>query len=95
MRHCRAGRHNRCSVVAWGGAPHSDTYVTNARSYVVGTRDVLRAEVWRSGAPCRWVCPCGCTPSGPERPPRTTRGCPVWAMGSAARMAAAVSCSGR
>lgn len=68
--HCEAGRHDQCSVVAWGGAPraHCDTYVTNARGQVAVGRGVI-ADVWRAGRPCRWVCPCGCTPVGAALPP--------------------------
>ncbi|TDC34228.1 hypothetical protein E1211_17940 [Micromonospora sp. 15K316] len=69
--HCQAGQHEQCNVVGWGGAPraHGDTYITTSRGQVAVGKGVASAEVWLSGRPCRWVCPCGCTPVGPERPP--------------------------
>lgn len=69
--HCQAGRHRQCQVVGWGGAPraHGDTHITDARGMVAGAWGVASAEVWRAGRPCRWVCPCGCTPVGAALPP--------------------------
>lgn len=43
--HCKAGRHRDCTTTAWGWSPSPDTYLCGAR-------------VWRSGRPCRWICPC-------------------------------------
>ena len=69
--HCQDGDHQQCAVVAWGGAPraHGDTYIVNRRGQVATGRGVPSVEVWRSGRPCRWICPCGCTPIGCARPP--------------------------
>ena len=72
--HCEAGNHNQCSVVAWGGAPraHGDSYIINRRGQVTVGRGVPSTEVWRAGRPCRWICPCGCTPIGYTPPPAPT-----------------------
>ncbi|QLQ37971.1 DUF6248 family natural product biosynthesis protein [Micromonospora robiginosa] len=74
--HCQAGRHEKCNVVAWGGAPraHGDTRITDARGLVAGGWGVRSTEVWRSGRPCRWICPCGCTPIGCALPPASPAG---------------------
>ncbi|WP_431728614.1 DUF6248 family natural product biosynthesis protein [Verrucosispora sp. TAA-831] len=65
--HCTAGRHRQCALLTYGGAPRPepDTYVTNAHGLVPD----VRAGVWRAGKGCRWVCSCGCTPIGADRPP--------------------------
>ncbi|MBC9000467.1 DUF6248 family natural product biosynthesis protein [Micromonospora aurantiaca (nom. illeg.)] len=68
--HCQEGRHAKCQVVAWGGAPlaRCETFICDRRGMVAGASGVIN-EVWRSGKPCRWVCACGCAPVGAALPP--------------------------
>lgn len=61
--HCAAGRHERCPRT-WGwhrhGEPDPDTHITNAAGRVGGAPSVSSVAVWRTGRPCRWLCPCTC-----------------------------------
>lgn len=60
--HCQTGTHDQCPRT-WGwhrhGQPDPDTYITDRRGHVAHARGIS-AAVWRSGTPCRWVCPCTC-----------------------------------
>ncbi|GGN40427.1 hypothetical protein GCM10010109_69520 [Actinoplanes campanulatus] len=59
--HCDAGRHHLCRTKQ---QPH-----IVCETFIVNHRGAARTEVWLSGRPCRWVCPCDCPPPEPETNP--------------------------
>lgn len=54
--HCGAGMHERCPR-SLGWHRHGQA---EPETYVAGYRGGALAAVWRTGAPCRWLCPCAC-----------------------------------
>jgi hypothetical protein len=47
---CSGGRPDLCAHRNWSPGISAETYIVSPRGYAL-------ARVWRSGRPCRWLCP--------------------------------------
>ncbi len=54
--YCEVGKHHRCPRETWPrhGFPAPLTHIVSRRDCAA------LEEVWPSGKPCRWICPCVC-----------------------------------
>lgn len=55
--HCAAGHHLKCArTLGWPGhgGPDWETHIVSRSDWAA------LAPVWRTGTPCRWLCPCKC-----------------------------------